>query len=806
MAIADNFTRTGTGGFTSAMSVDRFFSFGSTSGGTSSNSPNLALTSGASVAAITTGSWFNALNFTGSTGTPTGNGATLTSVYVNTLTLATGGTYTNLTPYFTATQTWTPQFSKQLAGFGVNGTGITVTMGGSQSINTTGAIYLDSGTLDLGGFDQTCGQFSSSNTNTRSIAFGTNNIILAYPTAGTINLVMNIITGFTYTGTGGFTSAMSVTRIFTCGTTGGSTTNAPNLSLISGSSVPTITTGGYFGILSFTGSTGTPAATVVNVNTLTLASGGTYTSLGATFRGTGTFTPTGKTIAALTVNSSGTTTFASAVSCTTYTQTAGTVDFATYNLTCSGAVAFTAGTLSNTGTITCTTWTVTGTFTMTNGTITPSASFVLTSGAFNYNGGTLNAPTFTLTAGTVTLAQSLTAGTFSSTGTGVRTIAFGTSNITLTSTGTVWDTTIPTSLTTTGSKTVNITNATATATTVVPGPMTEAQAVDFNFTAGTYALTFLNTATHSARTVNFTGYSGAWSHAACTLYGSITYSNTMSVTDASRLTTGITFAATSGTQTLTSGLTVPIAPIIMNCPGATLALAAGIFTTVSNSLNTDTQLTLTNGTLDLNGSTLSVNRCITATGTKNITFNGGTLLCRSASSGTTLNGFNNAVPTGFTTTTGTSGGYITVYGGQFEGGNSTFNCTLQVLSLATSTIIGGSNTFTRILLTGTYPTSLLFTASTTTTVTNWNVNGVSPYYVTLDTSSGTGTFTLSKSSGTVSSSYLAVSRSVATGGATWYALASIDNGSNSGWTFSSSPMPPTNAAGSFLAFFDEETN
>jgi len=331
--------------------------------------------------------------------------------------------------------------------------------------------------------------------------------------------------------------------------------------------------------------------------------------------------------------------------------------------------------------------------------------------------------------------------------------------------------------------------------------MTEAQAIDFNFTSGTYALTFLNTTSHSARTINFTGYSGAWSHVACTLYGSITYSSTMSVTDASRLTTGITFGATSGTQTLTPVISVSIAPIIMNCPSANLTLASGSFATIFSSLDDATcLLTLTNGTLDLNGGTISVNRCITATGTKNIKFNGGVLLCRSTTTGTTLNGFNNVVPTNFSTTTGTGTGYIAMYGGQFEGGGSTYNCTLKMVG---STIIGGSNTFTGIQLNPLYAVSLLFTAGTTTTVTNFDIYGVSPYYTTLDTTTGAGTFTLSKSSGTVNSYYLSIARSIATGGATWYAGPSVNAGSNSGWIFT---YPPTNAAGSFLAFFDDETN
>ena len=303
VANASNVTTTGTGGFTAAMSVARTFTFGTT-GGTSTNAPSLTLTSGASIPTITTGSWFNTLDFTGTTSTPA-----TTIVNVGTLTLATGGTYTSLTPAFTATQTWTPQFSKQLGGFGVNGTGITVTQGGVQSIIATGITTLTAGTLNLGGYDLTTGTFSSNNINPRSIVFGTNNIVLATTTAAATNLDMADATNFTTTGTGGFTSTADITRTFTFGTTGGSTINAPSLALTSGASIPTLTTGSWFNTLDFTGSTCTPAITSLNLNSLTLASGGTYTSLSPSMRGTGTITSNGKSLKALSFNSGvGTTT------------------------------------------------------------------------------------------------------------------------------------------------------------------------------------------------------------------------------------------------------------------------------------------------------------------------------------------------------------------------------------------------------------------------------------------------------------------------------------------------------------------
>ena len=117
------------------------------------------------------------------------------------------------------------------------------------------------------------------------------------------------VTDFNNTGTGGFTSTADITRTFTFGTTGGSTTNAPSLALTSGASIPTLTTGSWFNSLDFTGSTCTPAITSLNLNSLTLASGGTYTSLSPSMRGTGTITSNGKSLKALSFNSGvGTTT------------------------------------------------------------------------------------------------------------------------------------------------------------------------------------------------------------------------------------------------------------------------------------------------------------------------------------------------------------------------------------------------------------------------------------------------------------------------------------------------------------------
>jgi len=289
MAIATNFTYTGTGGFTSAMAATRTFTFGTT-GGSVSNAPNLLITSGASIPTITDGSWFDIIDFTGSTCAPAMS-ASVIGIYVDTLTLATGGTYTGLIPVFTRTQTWTSQFSKQLGGIGVNGDNVTVTLDSTQTYTATSQLIVTTGSIDLGSSDLTIGSVTSNNTNNRAIILGSNNITLATTTAGATNINIANATNLTVSGTGGFRAAADITRTFTFGTTGGSISNAPNLAIISGASVPTITTGSWFDILDFTGSTCTPAATTVNIDTLTLATGGIYTGLIPVFTRTQTWTP-----------------------------------------------------------------------------------------------------------------------------------------------------------------------------------------------------------------------------------------------------------------------------------------------------------------------------------------------------------------------------------------------------------------------------------------------------------------------------------------------------------------------------------
>lgn len=242
---------------------------------------------------------------------------------------------------------------------------------------------------------------------------------------------------------------------------------------------------------------------------------------------------------------------------------------------------------------------------------------------------------------------------------------------------------------------------------------------------------------------------------------------------------GGTITFTGSGDISTNGVTVD-SSVTINGAGITKSLTTAI------TLGSARTLTLTNGTLNLAGFTLTVGtRFTTATGTKNLTFNGGTLVCPTGNT----TSFNNAVPTNFTTTAGTGTGTISMTAATaktFVGGGSTFNCTINQGGAGALTITG-ANTFNNITNT-VQPASVLFTAATTTTFNNFNLSGTSGNLITL-ASATAATHTLSKTTGIVSSNFLSVTNSIATGGATWYAGAgSTDGGGNTGWLFATSPI------------------
>jgi len=454
------------------------------------------------------------LNLRGS-GTLTFNGKTTAAVTLldgsptiaDTVTCTTftvnGGTWN----FTTGTLTPTTSFIMTSGSFTYNGgtlgavptfthTAGTVQFNYSYALTATGTYTFTAGTLNINdGITLSTGIFSSTNTNTRTINFGLTTspgyIALTHTTAATVVLSMAIVTGLTvnakgkWDGTtygptqvaGGFRSATTVTKTFTCGTTGGNSANAPCL-YVSGTGatqLPTFTTGSWFGDFYIADlSTMTIAATTLNINTL-YSLGYFYavntTSMNLNFVGSGTcrndgdfITTTYGTLGAVTINHSGTTQLVySDCVVTTLTFTSGTLEcrlwvngpYGGYSkFYATGVFTQTGGTWYNNAVYigSCTTYTNNGaTVSFNSGAVTATTSFVSTSGSFTFNGGTLSAvPTFTHTAGTVTFnynysltttgTYTLTAGTltlangvilatgiFSSTGAGTRSIGFGAS-------------------------------------------------------------------------------------------------------------------------------------------------------------------------------------------------------------------------------------------------------------------------------------------------------------------------------------------------------------------------------------------
>ena len=390
--------------------------------------------------------------------------------------------------------------------------------------------------------------------------------------------------------------------------------------------------------------------------------------------------------------------------------------------------------------------------------------------------------TFILNTGTLDLQSfTLTAGLFASNNSNVRTIAFGTGNITVNGTGGLWNTLTATNLTTTGTQVVNVSNGTATASSISTGALSEANSISFNFTTGTYSLTL---GAGSRRSLNFTGFAGTLNTAGQTIFGDLNLGSTATFAGSG---SAWTFASTSATpRTITSnGITMDF-PVRFDGVGGTWVLQDAM------TMGSTRALTHTNGTLNLNGRTLTVGtNYTTAAGTKNLTFNGGTLVCP----GVTTTAFNNAAPTGFTTTAGTGTGVISMTGATaktFAGSASTYNCTINQGGAGALTMTG-SGTYNNITNT-VQPATIIFVTGFTFTFNDFNLNGTAGNLITIN-SDIAAPHTLSKASGTVSVDYLSITNSNATGGATWGAGAnSVNGGGNSGWIFAG-------AGGNTGAFF-----
>lgn len=167
------------------------------------------------------------------------------------------------------------------------------------------------------------------------------------------------------------------------------------------------------------------------------------------------------------------------------------------------------------------------------------------SGTVVFNGDQVVTDTLTLTAGILIVTGSLSVGSFSSSGTGVREFSFEDQTITLTGTGTVWDVSTPT----------NLTLTTSSASTIV---ISDTSSTGKTFAGGGLTYSVILTITGSAGFVTFTGnntFSLAFTSGASRLVftgTTTTFSDDVTLTGLISLTGG-TWSKTAGTVTAGSG-------------------------------------------------------------------------------------------------------------------------------------------------------------------------------------------------------------------------------------------------------------
>lgn len=498
-----------------------------------------------------------------------------------------------------------------------------------------------------------------------------------------------------------------------------------------------------------------------------------------------------------------TVTLSGTLNCKSFTVSAGTVNFtgtASPTLGIYGSYSVVAGTtFASTSMSFIFAATTTGNTITTNGTVlvgyvifngvgggwTLNDNFTLDTIVYylTFSNGSLNLNGKTVTCWQLTCNSSTTGGmTLIWGGAGVYIVGFGSA---FSSALSVTD-----RVTNTGTPSLYFTYSGVSARTINMGAYSQGNGFNYFITAGGGGVTH---AGFGANNVDYTGtYSGSvvWATGAG-LRGNLTYNSTMSLLAAAA---PMVFAGTSVTQlvyfagrTFDKGFQVGDA--VGNSPTVKLMdTGATIGTTATRGI------VLVNGTLDLNGQTIKTAIGSTSAGTKNITFNGGTLNFNGGGS----NFWQNTNPTGFTTTAGTGTGYITVADvaaatRTFAGGGSTYNCVLKS-SNTLALIITGANTF-QAIQNAVSPAAFTFPAATTTTVSSaagWQLLGTAGNLVTIDSSTAASAATISVATGYVSSDYISFKDSAGSGGATFYAGVNSTNVSgNSGWLFSTAPFVPT---------------
>lgn len=578
------------------------------------------------------------------------------------------------------------------------------------------------GTVDLNDLTLTCVAWSSSNTNTRSIDFGTTGQITV---TGNNATVWNIgtATGFTISGTptvnsnySGSTGTRTITN-----TSAISEANQISFNITAGTDTVIATSG--FRSLNFNGFSGT-------------------FSNGARLLFGNLFISSGMTVSA-------------GSSSTTFAATSGTQQITTNGLTLDFPITQNS----------------------------PGATLQLQD---NLTIGSTR--TFSLTAGTLDLDDNkLTTGIFSSTNTNTRSIGFGTTGeIEVTgNNATVWSAGTLTNFSYTGTSKVVASYSGATGTrnfTHGSTAGTESNAVNFFITAGTDQVAIAR----SMKNAVFTGFSGTFLIGSAIvprfIYGNFTFSPTATITGGDAL---YTFAATSGTQEITSaGVTFDVS-MAVNAPGATVQLQDAL------TMGSTRTLTLTAGTFDSDGYALSTG-LFDGSGTTARTLSMGASTWTITGAGTA---WNLSDTTSLTLNTDTS--TISMTGSSphtFAGGSQTYY-NLNVGGTGDLTIVG-DNTFNEIS-DSVNGSTVYFTAGSTTTTTAFTVDGGVGDLILLRSTTPGSVWFLEQSSGSVGITYVDIQDSDASGGATFQCINGVNSGNNTGWQF----IDSGGSGGNFFIFF-----
>jgi hypothetical protein len=411
----------------------------------------------------------------------------------------------------------------------------------TQTLSGGGSFTLTNGTLNLNNNTLSVLYFNAgSGTATRNITFGTSGKILVTGSSGTVFLTAT--TGFTVTGTtlveANYSGSVG-TRSITLANVGEA--NAINFKVTAGSDVVSFgTTSGSFKDFDLTGFTGTATfnATPVFYGNFDIGDTTSITGTGgATFRSTLVSTQT------IRFNNANNLTVPFTVSIGV-----GAVTTTTYRLTSSMVIA-------------------------------SINTLTVSSGTLDLNG-------FNITTGLMTCAAV------------AHTLAFGTNTISLSGTGTIF--TGSTTTTVTGTPLIICTNSSATARVFTPTAVTEANSISFRVTAGTGS--FSITSGGNVKDLDFTdgvnptGFAGTFNVVGMSVFGNFKASTGMTQTAGTSV---ITFAATSGTKTITTAGVTFDRPFTFNGLGGTWQLQDALTLGVSRTC------TLTAGTLNLNNYTLT---------------------------------------------------------------------------------------------------------------------------------------------------------------------------------------------------------